>query len=62
MKSQTERYCQYIQNAGGQVTIEQFVEDWAPVGEKVITALKEMGIIFEVNNVLKLTDLGEELL
>lgn len=54
-------FCQYIQNAGGKITIEKFVEDWVPVGEKVISQLKEMRVIQEVEGVLYLTEEGKEL-
>ena len=44
-----EKYLNYIQNAGNP-TVEEFIQDWEPIGERVIENLKNEGLIFTKDN------------
>lgn len=44
-----EKYIEYINNAGNP-TIEQFIEDWEPVGQTLIDRLLAAKLIFISNN------------
>lgn len=53
--SKYQEYISYINNTGGNPSIENFDEDWQPVGEMVRSNLKREGIIIEIDGKIKLT-------
>lgn len=41
------KYIAYIKNTGGSPTIDQFDEDWEPIGTVIRTQLKANKLIYE---------------
>lgn len=50
-----EKYLTYIYNAQNP-TVEEFIEDWEPIGERVIEDLKMEGLAFEKEGRLYITE------
>ncbi|NLG18897.1 MAG: hypothetical protein GX556_16350 [Fibrobacter sp.] len=44
-----QRYLEYITNTGGCPKVDQFDEDWEPIGPCVREDMKKAGLIFERN-------------
>ncbi len=44
-----EQFLQYIQNTGGSPKVEQFDEDWEPIGLRVRKDMAKAGLVFEQN-------------
>ncbi len=49
------KYTDYIKNAGGKPTVEQFDEDWSPIGPQVRKDMKRAGLILEIEGRLYLS-------
>lgn len=60
MSEYLKKYCEYIQNAGNP-TLEQFVEDWEPVGEMLRADLYKNNLVVQQEGRLYLTDEGKQL-
>ncbi len=55
-----QKYLEYISNAGKGATVENFIDDWKPSGEKVLNQLKSNNLItIDDNNRIHLTDIGK---
>jgi hypothetical protein len=55
-----QKYLEYITNAGEGATVENFVTDWDPVGNKVLNQLKSNNLVtIDDNNIIHLTDIGK---
>jgi len=53
-----KQYLQYVINAGGP-TIEQFDDDWEPIGPRLRKQLSDEGLIDESDHSVRLTALGK---
>lgn len=42
-----KKYLQYIKNTGGSPKIEEFDDDWEPIGPRVRDDMKRAGLIYE---------------
>lgn len=42
-----KKFYDYIANTGGSPTIEEFDDDWEPIGPKLRADMKEAGYIYE---------------
>lgn len=47
MSQHLQEYLEYIRNAGGSPTIEQFDDDWDPIGLMVRRKMKDLNMIIE---------------
>jgi hypothetical protein len=53
-----KKYLQYIVNAGEGATAANLIDDWCPVGEKVLHDLVQTGLVANVGGQLFLTTYG----
>ena len=49
-----DKYIAYIKNTGGAPTIDQFDEDWFPIGHKIRSRLVNQGYAVEVDGVIRM--------
>ena len=49
-----DQYVEYINNTGGSPTVEQFDEDWEPIGPMLRRDMLVAGLITEDNGVIRL--------
>ncbi|MBY0475457.1 MAG: hypothetical protein K2Q13_10425 [Nitrosomonas sp.] len=55
-----QQYLEYISNTEEGVTVENFIDNWKPVGIKVLKELKSNNLItVDNNNRIHLTDIGK---
>ncbi len=48
-----QKYLDYINNTGGEISTDAFDEDWEPIGEQIRSDLKEMGLITETDGIVR---------
>jgi hypothetical protein len=60
MTSTQQKAIQYIENTGGNPSIEWFDEDHDPIGPTLRDNLKTNGLIVEHNGKILVTDKGEK--
>ena len=51
-----QKYLDYVTNTGGSPTVDQFDEDWEPVGEMVRNDLVAQMLITISDNIIELRD------
>ncbi len=56
-----KRELEYIKNAGKNAKIEYFVEDFSPIGYRILQHLKDSGLInLDINGNISLSESGEK--
>jgi hypothetical protein len=53
---------QYVKSTNGGATVENFFEDWEPIGSHLWMRLTEKGLVEIVDGKIFLTELGEKYL
>lgn len=56
IENELSKYVKYIKNAGGNVSIDDFNDDWYPVGQPIRDKLKEEDLIVEFKGGIYLTE------
>jgi hypothetical protein len=52
--SKFDQYMAYIDNTGGSPTIEQFDDDWEPIGPMLRAEMKAENLIVEIDGKVKI--------
>ncbi len=60
MNSYYKQYLKYIKNTDGHATLENFIEDWEPIGQTVWNDLIRFKSVEIIGNKIYLTKKGEE--
>jgi hypothetical protein len=57
-----KQLCEYIKNTDGNATLQNFIEDWEPIGGFAWEKLSQRGLVTLDGNKIVLTDKGKEFL
>lgn len=52
----------YVENTAGNATLQNFIEDWEPIGNLCWEDLSKAGLVCLIDGKIKLTFAGEEVL
>jgi hypothetical protein len=58
----TSQALQYVKNTNGGATVENFIEDWSPIGSEVWDSLLAKGYVTIRDGKIYLTTIGEKML
>ena len=63
MSERFKQFLEYIENTGGNAKKEHFIEDWEPIGGRVLEELADDDLVYmQTSGCLALTEKGKDLI